>query len=87
MAKHPLRHINSYMVVYIFLFLCPQNLGALSANMDNYNYIVPAVVDLCREQEQEYCNPPVLSFDNNITVQLSFSLLRTLVRLFILSLC
>ena len=51
--------------------------------MDNYNYIVRPVVDLCDGQEQQACNPPVLSFDNNITVNLSFSLLRTLVRPFI----
>ena len=52
--------------------------------MDNYNYIVPSVSNLCEGQEQAYCNrPELLSFDNNITVNLSFSLLRTLVRLFI----
>ena len=63
------------------VFVFPQNLGALSANMDNYNYIVQPVVNLCEGQEEAYCDSPILSFDNNITVNLSFSLLRTLVRL------
>ena len=61
-------------------FICAQNLGALSANMDNYNYIVPSVATLCSESEEDYCNPPVLAYDHRIPVNLTFSLLRTLVR-------
>ena len=54
--------------------------------MDNYNYIVPSVDRLCEgQEEQAYCNSEVLSFDNNITVNLSFSLLRTLVRRLLIS--
>ena len=55
-----------------------QNLGALSANRDNYNYIVPSVNTLCgSDSESGNC---VLSYKRTIDVTLTFSLLRTLVR-------
>ena len=55
-----------------------QNLGALSANRDNYNYIVPSVNTLCgSDGESDNC---VLSYQRTIVVTLTFSLLRTLVR-------
>ena len=70
------------MLFYNIYFFSAQNLGALSANMDNYNYDVPSVSRLCEnQQEQNGCNPANLAFDNTIEVNLSFSLLRTLVRL------
>ena len=47
--------------------------------MDNYNYNVPSVSGLCEDrQAQNSCR---LAFDYRIEVNLSFSLLRTLVRL------
>ena len=55
-----------------------QNLGALSANRDNYNYIVPSVNTLCgSDSESGNCT---LSYRQTIYVTLTFSLLRTLVR-------